>query len=58
MVVDSSDDRRITREEFTVAYDPLGRMGDPAADFAKMNTNHGGCVLSNELDAWIAHKEN
>ncbi|KAL2628861.1 hypothetical protein R1flu_013547 [Riccia fluitans] len=54
--VDTSDDRKISREEFDSALEKLKAWGldvtDPEAAFNKVDTNHGGSVLFAEFADW------
>ena len=55
--MDTSDDRRITLEEFSKAYPAIDPQADPAAVFAEIDTNGGGYILFDEFCAWKAKQD-
>ena len=58
--VDTSDDKRITPEEFSKAIGSIerwvGKIGDPAAEFKKIDKNGGGFILFDEFLTWALEK--
>ncbi|BBN12497.1 hypothetical protein MPTK1_5g20600 [Marchantia polymorpha subsp. ruderalis] len=54
--VDTSDDRKVSKDEFLGSVDKLKEWGlpiaDPEAEFDKIDTNHGGSVLFVEFADW------
>lgn len=59
--IDSSDDRKISKEEFGSALDKLKEWGLSIADrdteFAKIDTNGGGVVLFDEFADWALKRK-
>jgi Ca2+-binding EF-hand superfamily protein len=59
--VDSSDDRRVTLEEFKAALPKIERWGvkvsNPEAEFKAIDKNGGGVVLFDEFADWALKKQ-
>eukprot|EP00668_Euglena_longa_P041340 GGOE01054409.1.p1 GENE.GGOE01054409.1~~GGOE01054409.1.p1 ORF type:complete len:179 (-),score=59.53 GGOE01054409.1:311-847(-) len=58
--LDTSDDRRISLQEFSKGVDLLRRWGvtvtDPAAEFHRVDRNGGGFILFDEFCNWAIPK--
>ena len=58
--VDSSDDRRVSFDEFKAALPKIEKWGvkiaDPAAEFKRIDKNGGGVVLFDEFADWALKK--
>lgn len=59
--VDTSDDRKVSFEEFEAALPKLESWGvkveDPKADFDKIDTNGGGAILFQEFCDWAIQQQ-
>jgi hypothetical protein len=58
--VDTSKDRRVSKDEFKFAMPILAKWGvhvpDPEAAFKEIDTNHGGFILFDEFCNWAIKK--
>lgn len=58
--IDTSNDRRITEEEFKFALPVLQKWGiqvtDPVKIFKEIDTNNGGFILFDEFCKWAVQK--
>lgn len=58
--IDTSNDRRVTPQEFKVAAPILQKWGinasDPAKIFKEIDTNNGGFILFDEFCKWAVQK--
>ena len=57
--IDTSDDRRITKEEFRVAAAKVAKIGkrNPDEVFVEIDVNGGGFILFDEFCSWMAQRD-